>query len=159
IKNIGLPLERGRLKTEPDMRASNVGNVWAFGDCAAVPNAWNAQISPPTAQFALRQAEQLAANLVRTQHGERTRPFRFRPQGLLPTIGRQNGVAEIYGLKFSGLVAWFLWRTVYLTKIPTIRRKLNVVVDWTWDIFFKPNVVQVRVPQQRQFRQVHYAAG
>jgi NADH:ubiquinone reductase (H+-translocating) len=159
IKKIGLPLERGRLKTEPDMRVTGTANVWAFGDCGAVPNAWNAQISPPTAQFALRQAKQLAANLVRVQRGEATRPFHFRPQGLLATIGHHNGVAEIYGLKFSGLIAWFLWRTVYLMKIPTFRRKLNVVVDWTWDIFFKPNIVQVRVVQQQRFKQAHYAAG
>jgi len=159
IKKIGLPLERGRLKTEPDMRVTDTANVWAFGDCGAVPNAWNAQISPPTAQFALRQAKQLAANLVRVQRGEATRPFHFRPQGLLATIGHHNGVAEIYGLKFSGLVAWFLWRTIYLMKIPTIGRKLNVVVDWTWDIFFKPNLVELRVAQQQRFRQAHYAAG
>jgi NADH:ubiquinone reductase (H+-translocating) len=112
IKEIGLPLERGRLKTEPDMRVSSSANVWAFGDCGAVPNAWNGQISPPTAQFALRQAKQLAANLVRVQRGEATKPFRFRPQGLLATIGHKNGVAEIYSLKFSGLIAWFLWRCV-----------------------------------------------
>ncbi len=159
IKKIGLPVERGRLKTEPDMRVTGSANVWAFGDCAAVPNAWNAQISPPTAQFALRQAKQLAANLLRVQRGEATKPFRFRPQGLLATIGHQNGVAEIYGLKFSGLIAWLLWRCVYLMKIPTIGRKLNVVVDWTWDIFFKPNIVQVRAAQQQRFKQAHYAAG
>jgi NADH:ubiquinone reductase (H+-translocating) len=159
IKKIGLPLERSRLKTDSDMRVTGSANVWAFGDCAAVPNAWNAQLSPPTAQFALRQAKQLAANLVRVQRGQATRPFHFRPQGLLATIGHHNGVAEIYGLKFSGLVAWFLWRSVYLMKIPTLRRKLNVAVDWTWDIFFKPNVVQVRVPQQQRFKRAHYAAG
>ena len=159
IKNIGLPLERGRLKTDPDMRVTGSANVWAFGDCAAVPNAWNAKISPPTAQFALRQAKQLAANLVRVQRGEATKPFRFRPQGLLATIGHHNGVAEIYRLKFSGLPAWFLWRTVYLMKIPTFSRKLNVVVDWMWDLFFKPNIVQVRVAQQQQFKRAHYAAG
>jgi len=159
IKKIGLPLERGRLKTEPDMRVTGTANVWAFGDCAAVPNAWNREISPPTAQFALRQAKQLAANLVRVLRGEATRPFHFHPQGLLATIGQHNGVAEIYGLKFSGVIAWFLWRTVYLMKIPTIRRKLNVVVDWTWDIFFKPNPVRVRVAQQQRFKQAHYAAG
>ena len=159
IKKIGLPVERGRLKTEPDMRVIGSANVWAFGDCAAVPNAWNGQISPPTAQFALRQAKQLAANLVRTYRGEPTRPFHFRPQGLLATIGHQNGVAEIYSFRFSGLVAWFLWRAIYLMKIPTFRRKLNVVVDWTWDIFFKPNAVQVRVAQQQRFKQAHYAAG
>src|SRR5262250_519463 len=159
IKKIGLPVERGRLKTEPDMRVTGSANVWAFGDCAAVPNAWNAQISPPTAQFALRQAKQLAGNLARVQRGAATMPFHFRPQGLLATIGHHNGVAEIYRLKFSGLVAWFLWRTVYLLKIPTIMRKLNVVVDWTWAIFFKPNLVQVRVGQQRRFKLAHYAAG
>jgi len=159
IKKIGLPVEHNRLKTEPDMRVTGAANVWAFGDCAAVPNAWNGQVSPPTAQFALRQAKQLAANLVRVQHGEATEPFRFRPQGLLATIGHHNGVAEIYGLKFSGLLAWFLWRTVYLLKIPTFRRKLNVIVDWTWDIFFKPNIVQLHVEQQQRFKQAHYAAG
>ena len=159
IQKIGLPVERGRLKTEPDMRVTGTANVWAFGDCAAVPNAWNAKISPPTAQFALRQAKQLADNLVRAQRGEATRPFHFRPQGLLATIGHHNGVAEIYGLKFSGLLAWFLWRTVYLMKIPTVMRKLNVIVDWTWDIFFKPNVVQVRVTQEQRFKQAHYASG
>jgi NADH:ubiquinone reductase (H+-translocating) len=159
IKRIGLPVERGRLKTDPDMRVTGSANVWAFGDCAAVPNAWNAKISPPTAQFALRQAKQLAANVVRLQHGEATRPFHFRPQGLLATIGHKNGVAEIYNFKFSGLLAWFLWRCVYLMKIPTVGRKLNVIVDWTWDILFKPNVVQVRAGQQQRFRQAHYAAG
>jgi NADH dehydrogenase len=141
------------------MRVTGTANVWAFGDCAAVPNAWNREISPPTAQFALRQAKQLAANLVRVLRGEATRPFHFHPQGLLATIGQHNGVAEIYGLKFSGVIAWFLWRTVYLMKIPTIARKLNVIVDWTWDIFFKPNPVRVRVAQQQRFKQAHYAAG
>ncbi|HTT18851.1 MAG TPA: FAD-dependent oxidoreductase [Candidatus Sulfotelmatobacter sp.] len=159
IEKIGLPLEHNRLKTEPDMHVAGSANVWAFGDCAAVHNAWNGQLSPPTAQFALRQAKQLAANLARIRRGEPTKPFRFRPQGLLATIGHQNGVAEIYGLKFSGLVAWFLWRAVYLMKIPTFRRKLNVVVDWTWDIFFKPNIVEIRVEQQQRFKQAHYAAG
>ena len=159
IKKIGLPMERGRLKTEPDMRVTGAANVWAFGDCAAVPNACKGQLSPPTAQFALRQAKQLAANLLRVHRGEAIRPFRFRPQGLLATIGHHNGVAEIYRLRFSGLLAWFLWRAVYLLKIPTFKRKLNVVVDWTWDIFFKPNIVQVHVAQQQRFKQAHYAAG
>jgi NADH:ubiquinone reductase (H+-translocating) len=159
IKKIGLPMEHGRLKTEPDMRVTGAANMWAFGDCAAVPNAWNGQLSPPTAQFALRQAKQLAANLVRVQRGETTKPFHFRPQGLLATIGHHNGVAEIYRLRFSGLVAWFLWRTIYLMKIPTIRRKLNVIVDWIWDIFFKPNTVEVRLTQQQRFKKAHFAAG
>ena len=139
------------------MRVTGSPNVWAFGDCAAVPNAPDHDISPPTAQFALRQARQLAANLLRVQRGEATKPFHFRPQGLLATIGHHNGVAEIYKLKFSGLIAWFLWRCVYLMKIPTIGRKLNVVVDWTWDIFFKPNLVEVRVAQRQRFKQAHYA--
>ena len=159
LKEIGLPVEHGRVKTDPDMRVTGTSNVWAFGDCAAVPNAWNAQVSPPTAQFALRQAKQLAANLVRVHRREATRPFRFRPQGLLATIGHHNGVAEIYRLKFSGLLAWFLWRAIYLMKIPTFRRKLHVVVDWTWDIFFKSNIVEVRLAEQQQFKQAHYAAG
>jgi NADH dehydrogenase len=141
LQTIGLAMEKGRLKTAPDMRASD--NVWALGDGAAVPNAWDGKPSPPTAQFAIRQARQLAANLARTLRGQRTRPFSFRPLGMMASIGHHNAVAEVCGLRLSGFLAWVFWRSVYLAKVPTLLRKLEVAIDWTWSALFRPNIVHV----------------
>jgi NADH dehydrogenase len=127
------------------MRVAQATNIWAIGDATAVPNAWDGKPSPPTAQFAIRQAKQLAANLARVLRGEKTRPFSYRPLGLLASIGHHNAVAEIGGLKLSGFAAWFLWRSAYLVKMPTLVRKLEVAIDWMWSLLFRPNIVQVHM--------------
>src|SRR5262249_22807817 len=134
LRTLDLPLERGRLKTEPDMRVSGCSNVWALGDSAQVPNAWSGRPSPPTAQFATRQATQLADNLARVLTNRPTRPFSFRPLGIMASIGRHNAVAEVLGLRLSGFAAWILWRAVYLGKMPTLARKFEVALDWTRSI-------------------------
>ena len=101
IKTLGLALDRGRLKVEPDMRVTGTPNVWALGDCALVPNAYDGKPSPTTAQFATRQAKQLAANLRRVLQGEPTKPFSYRPLGGLcvhwssPCGGRHSGCAVV----------------------------------------------------------------
>jgi NADH dehydrogenase len=141
LQTLDLPLDRGRLKTDPDMHVRE--NIWALGDSAAVPNAWDGKPSPPTAQFAMRQARQLAANLVRVLRGQPTRPFSFRPLGMMASVGHHNAIAEICGLRLSGFFAWILWRSVYLAKVPTLLRKLEVALDWTWSALFQPNIVQV----------------
>lgn len=159
ILESGLPLERGRLKADPDMRVQGSDNVWALGDCAVVPNQFNQQMSPPTAQFALRQGKQLAHNIESAIAGKPTRPFRFRPQGLLASIGRRNGVAEIYGFQFSGMIAWFLWRNVYFWKTPTWSRRFGIAVDWMIDFLFPANIVRVGSVQVASLRREHYAKG
>jgi NADH dehydrogenase len=110
-----------------------------------VPNAHNNHPSPATAQFALHQAKQLAKNLKRVIAGKSTAPFSYRPHGLLASIGHRNAVAEIYGLRLWGFPAWFLWRGVYLWKLPTFGRKLEVAIGWAWSLFFPPNIVQLRL--------------
>ena len=145
IKGLGLALEKGRLKTDPDMRVSETKNIWAIGDCAFVPNAYNNHPSPATGQFALQQAMQLAKNIRREITGKSTVPFWFRPRGLLASIGHRNAVAEIYGLRLWGFPAWFLWRGVYLWKLPTLGRKFEVAIDWAWSLCFSPNIVQLRL--------------
>jgi NADH dehydrogenase len=145
LKTLGLPLERGRVTTEPDMRVAGTPNIWALGDSTAVPNALTGKPSPPTAQFAVRQANQLAANLVRTMKKQPTRAFSYRPLGMMASIGHHNAVAEICGLRVSGFLGWLLWRSVYLAKVPTLLRKIEVMVDWAWSILFRPNIVQVHL--------------
>ena len=159
IQQLGLPLENGRLVTGSDMRVTGATNVWALGDCAIIPNAFNQKPSPPTAQFAMRQAKQLAANLACTFKGQPTRPFSFRVLGILASLGNRTAVAEILGIRLSGFMAWVLWRGIYLSKLPSLARKLEVVVDWTWTALFPPEIVQLQMSRTGGVGLAHYAPG
>lgn len=149
IKGLGLLLEKGRLKTDPDIKVTGTTNLWALGDCSLVANAYDGNPSPATAQFAVQQARQLAANLQRASQGIATEPFNFRPRGILASIGHRNAVAVIYGVKLSGFLAWFLWRGIYLLKLPTFSRKLEVAISWALNIPFPPNIVQLRLSKKQ----------
>jgi NADH dehydrogenase len=134
---------RGRLVVNPDFSVPGVEGVWAAGDCAAVVNALDGKICPPTAQFAEAQAKQLAANIVSRLKGQPTRPFRFRPKGQLCSVGHNKAVAEIYGVRISGFVAWLMWRGFYLLHIPTLARKSRLFLEWNWAMFFPPDVAHL----------------
>ena len=134
---------RGRLVVNPDFSVPGVEGVWAAGDCAAVVNALDGNICPPTAQFAEAQAKQLAANIVSRLKGQPTRPFRFRPKGQLCSVGHNKAVAEIYGVRISGFVAWLMWRGFYLLRIPTLARKSRLFLEWNWAMFFPPDVAHL----------------
>ncbi len=84
----------------------------------------------------------LAHNIVARIRGNDLKPFRFKTLGLLASIGRRPGVARILGINFSGFAAWWLWRTIYLLKLPRFEKKLRVALDWTLDIFFSKDFVQ-----------------
>jgi NADH dehydrogenase len=131
------------------MRVKGVANLWTLGDCSLVPNAYNGRPCPATAQFAIEQARQLAKNLGRVSQGTATKPFNFHPRGMLASIGHRNAVAEIYGFKLSGFLAWFLWRGIYLAKLPTLSRKLAVAIGWACAIPFPTNIVQLRLAQKK----------
>ena len=133
--------ERGRIRTDPDMSVPGHPGLWAIGDCAAVPNAVDGHTCPATAQFADRQARQLAHNVLMSLAGRPTQPFRYRPVGQLCSVGHNKAVVEIFGIKMSGFVAWLLWRGVYLLKIPTLARKARLFLEWNWAMFFPPDIV------------------
>jgi NADH dehydrogenase len=158
IKESGLPLEKGRLKADPDMKVTGTANLWTIGDCSLVPNAYEGRPCPATAQFAMQQARQLAENLNRATRGVATRPFYFRPRGMLAAIGHRNAVAEIYGVKLSGFFAWFLWRGIYLAKLPTFRRKIEVAISWACSIPFPPHIVQLWMPHEHSPRSANEPA-
>lgn len=145
----GLPcaLERGRVRVESTLRVADRPGLWALGDCAAVPDRRGGGFHPPTAQHAIRQATVLADNLVAELRGRALRAFEFTTLGQLAAIGRRTGVARILGLRFSGFLAWWLWRTVYLAKLPRLERKVRVVLDWTLDLVFSKDLVQLKVRQ------------
>ena len=116
--------------------------VWPLGDCAAVPDSSTGKLSPPTAQHALRQGKVLARNITAAIRGEPKTPFVFSTLGQLATIGRRTGVANMLGVKFSGFFAWWIWRTIYLIKLPRIEKKLRGALDWTLDLLFSKDIVQ-----------------
>ena len=154
-----LPTVGTRLVTDPDMRVQGQQHVWALGDCAAVPNAYDQKTCPPTAQVAVRQAKQLAANLRRAIRDEPTLPFSYKPLGMLAAIGNHKGVGLVFGFKVSGFLAWFLWRGVYLGKMPSLARKIQIAFDWAWQLFFPRDIVQLSLGQTERFGRAHFEAG
>lgn len=138
-ENYGLELEGGRIKTLPDCSIEPFPGLWAAGDCASVPQE-DGTPCPATAQFALRQGELMGRNMARRNQKQPTRPFTFKAIGELASIGHHSAVAEVKGLRFSGLLAWWMWRTIYLMKLPGIERKLRVVFDWTLELFFPRDI-------------------
>lgn len=134
--------ERGRLRVDEMLRVPDWPGVWALGDCALVPDPKTGQYHPPTAQHALREGKTLARNLVVTIRGGTLKPFSFSTIGQLAAIGRRTGVANILGINFSGFFAWWMWRTIYLSKLPRFEKKLRVALDWTLDLLFTKDLVQ-----------------
>lgn len=134
--------EGGRLVADEYLAVPERAGVWAIGDCAVVPDPSTGKGCPPTAQHALRQGRVLAHNIVAAIEGRRPKAFRFATIGQLASIGRRTGVASVFGFKFSGFFAWWLWRTIYLSKLPRAEKKLRVALDWTLDLLFSKDLVQ-----------------
>lgn len=159
IKALGLPLTNGRVRTGPDMKVEGADGIWALGDCAAAPNAYDGKASAPTAQVAVRQAKVLADNIARALDGQVTRPFSFKPLGMLASIGNHKAVGIVFGLKVSGFLAWFLWRGIYLAKMPTLARKVQIAFDWAWQLLFPRDIVQLSLGTTERFGRAHYEPG
>jgi len=140
----GLPCakERGRIVVCDTLEVKGSPGVWAIGDCALVPDRTTGKYCPPTAQHALREGKILAHNLLTAITGESKKPFSFATLGQLAAIGRRCGVANILGKNFQGFIAWWLWRTIYLSKLPRLEKKIRVALDWTLDLLFSKDLVQ-----------------
>jgi NADH dehydrogenase len=146
-----LPCERNRagaVVAESTLQVKGFTDLWAIGDCAQIPdlNQGEGRFCPPTAQHALRQGYVAAQNIAAALRGGRAVPFRFRTIGMLVALGHRTAVAEVRGLKFSGLLAWFMWRTVYLSKLPGLEKKVRVALDWALDLFFPRDIVLTGLP-------------
>ena len=144
IESLGCKKERGRLLVNEYLSVPAVSGLWAAGDCAAVPDGYETgNFFPPTAQHGLREAITAAKNIEAAIDGRPLKPFVFTTLGQLATIGRRTGVAMVFGFKFSGLIAWAMWRSIYLMKLPGLAKKLRVMMDWTLDLLFGREIVQM----------------
>jgi len=136
-------LDRGRIVVDPLLSVADRPGVWALGDCALVPDARTGTFHPPTAQHAIREGRVLAHNIAAEIQGGVRKRFAFSTLGQLAAIGHRTGVANILGFNFSGFLAWWLWRTIYLSKLPRFEKKVRVALDWTLDLFFSKDLVQL----------------
>jgi NADH:ubiquinone reductase (H+-translocating) len=134
----------GYVRTLADLRVPGCPNVWAIGDSAAVVDPHGKPYSQ-TAQNALQEGLRLADNVARVLHGKPTQPFAYTGRGSLAALGCRTAVAKVFGIQLSGFPAWFLWRTVYLAKMPGFSRKVRIALDWTIQLLFRRDFVQLGV--------------
>jgi NADH dehydrogenase len=149
----------GVFETDAMLRCEGKPGYWAVGDCAGIPSPSGKGFCPPTAQFAIREAKACAKNIVATIDGKPLVAFQFKALGILASLGQRSAVAEVFGIKLTGFVAWFLWRTIYLSKLPGFVRRLRVALDWTLDLFFPRDITQLQVQKQHRLDIHHYEPG
>jgi NADH dehydrogenase len=161
LATLGLPTDRsGRVAVDRFLAVPGFPGLWAAGDCASVPDPRQPGTScPPTAQHAVRQATCLAANILAAIDGHERVPFTFRGLGQLASLGGHSAVAEVLGVKFSGLPAWLLWRAVYLSKLPGYERRVRVWLDWMLDLTVKKDIVQLQVERTNAVVPAHFEPG
>jgi len=137
--------EKGRLKTLPNLRIEGVDDAWTAGDNAAVPDLTSetGAFCAPNAQHAVRQANRLAANILRVVDGQPPQDYKHKYVGSVASLGLHKGVAQLYGVKVKGWPAWFLHRTYHVSRVPTLNRKARVILDWTLALFFRREVTSL----------------
>jgi NADH:quinone reductase (non-electrogenic) len=159
VLNTNLPAEKGRVLTDEYLRVKNSDTIWSLGDTALVPDIKRGGFCPPTAQYAMRQGKRCARNILATIHNKPVKPFVFGGLGQLAVIGHRAGVAEIMGVKIAGILAWFLWRSIYLTKLPGLRAKVRVGLDWALDVVFPRDIAKIDVQRTEALNRAHYRKG
>jgi NADH dehydrogenase len=149
----------GIFATDATLECLERPGYWAVGDCAGVPKPDGTGLCPPTAQFAIRQARTCAQNILAVIDGQAKTTFSFKALGALASLGQRSAVAQLFGLELSGFLAWFAWRTIYLSKLPGWVRRLRVALDWTLDLFFPRDITQLQVFRHEHLHVHHYEAG
>jgi NADH dehydrogenase len=158
LTSLPFPQDKGRITVHQDTQVADWPNVWAIGDCAAIKQV-DGQISPPTAQHALRQAKTCAENIVASFRGTPRKIFKFTGLGKLGSLGRRSAVAEVFGMRLKGLLAWMLWRGIYVTKFPGLDGQLRLIADWILDAFLPRDITQLRLFREENVHREHFEQG
>lgn len=134
--------DKGRIKVPATLKVGNWKGVWALGDCACIPNYDGKGYCPPTAQHAIREAKIAARNILAEVRGKPLSSFQYKSVGQLASMGHRKGIAQVFGFRFSGFTAWWMWRTIYLMKLPRFEKRFRVALNWTLDVLFSKDTVQ-----------------
>jgi NADH dehydrogenase len=161
IEGLALEKKDDKLLCDSYLQLVNQTDVWAIGDCAAIPRSPKTpgEFSPPTAQFATRQAPILAKNILTSIIGGKKKLFAFTSLGQMAALGHRRAVAEILGIKLSGFIAWVLWRFIYLMKIPGLTAKMKISLSWILNLLLPTDTVQLKSKPKSGFENLHYADG
>jgi NADH dehydrogenase len=146
----------GGIVVRRDMSVIGAPGVWGIGDCAWVPKVDDADQAergawyPPTAQHAIREGPALADNIIATLRGTPTKPFSYNSLGTMASLGGRRGVAALPGdFVLTGFLAWILWRSYYLARLPGLDRRLRVTIDWTFGLLFPRDIAEMRLYTER----------
>jgi NADH dehydrogenase len=144
LQGVGCNLDkRGAITVDPYLEVPGKPGVYALGDCACIPDPRTGKPYPPTAQHAIREAKVAARNIAASFGVGEREQFVFNTVGQLAVLGRRSAVAELRGWRFSGFPAFWMWRSVYWSKLPRLERQIRVAVDWSLDLVFPPDTVQI----------------
>jgi len=159
IQKLDCAKDKGRLATNAGLELTGYeGQVWALGDCASVKTVAGSE-APPTAQHAIREATTAAINIAAAIRGGERAQFGFEGLGTLGSLGHGAAVAQILGVKLSGFIAWFLWRCIYLMKMPGLNRKARIASDWTLHLLFPPDLAETKLEPESGIQNQHFEAG
>jgi NADH:quinone reductase (non-electrogenic) len=158
LKKLAAEYANGWLVTDEFLRLKGHTHIWGIGDGAANPDGYGNQC-PPTAQFAIQLGRHAAENIALSSSGHPLRTFRYKALGQMATIGHHKGVCSIFGFQFSGFLAWWLTRTVHLLKLPRLDRKLRAMVDWTFELFFPPDLNYLDLKKTQKIARTHVEPG
>lgn len=150
--------DRGRLVTDEFTRVPGADNVWAAGDCAAVPHP-KGGASPPLAIFAMTAGRQAGRNILRAVRGQPLKPYRFTGLGDACGLGRRRALAQVKGIELTGIPAWIVWRAFFIRFVPTVDRQLRILLDWIVTPFVGRDIVEIRPREPFGLRREHYEAG
>ncbi len=162
-ESLGIELIRGKIPVDKYLRVAETDRIWCIGDAALIPigqsDDGERDYAPPTAQFAVREARCVAKNIIAVQMQESPIAFRYKPRGTLASIGNYKAVADIFGVRLSGLPAWLLWRSFYISMLPGFSTRLRVALNWLFDYFLPRSIVQISSHHQPATSYRCYARG
>lgn len=150
--------KKGRIAVEGTMRSTSHPEVWALGDCAAIPTP-EGGFYPALAQHTIREARQVARNVAAVIRGRTPTPFRYHSLGTLASLGHTRGVAQVLGVRLKGFLAWWIRRTYYLFQMPQWDRRFRIMLDWTVALFFRPDLTKVELATEQLQTARNSAAG
>ena len=155
-------LEYGKIPVDGYMASTQYDDIWALGDVALIPmdeQKTGMKYAPPTAQFAVQEANIISQNIKAVLFGQTKQVFNFSPLGLMASLGAYQGVIEIGKIRLSGILAWAMWRGIYVVKLPGFIAQLRVTLNWFMDYIFPRTLVQVSPVSQRSIKRAHFIEG
>jgi len=162
-ESLGIELQNGKIPVDEFLQVIGNERVWSLGDAALIPlghqNCSQTKYAPPTAQFAVQEARCLARNIIAAQQDKPLTMFSFKPKGSLASIGNYKAVAEVFGIRLSGLLAWLLWRGLYIGMLPGFSTRLRVALNWLFDYFLPRSIVQIANNERPATYYRRYAPG